>query len=110
MNAKKLITSLAAGTLSIGLCLASASIANAETKYAVSSGSFNYGYYQGSWDVQVSRSWVKTLGWGEKRQFCEAVQDGASYYATAGAGGYCIAEKIGAGTLANQDYVIYYQY
>ena len=105
---KRILTVLAVTGLSIGLtasCVATANAAVTEYRYPVSSGSFERGYWRGSYNVQIDSSSVSLYsnsGWTH----CKAVQDTVYVAAQESSRGvYCSVSVKGVGTLTVGDYV-----
>lgn len=110
MTIRKLAAGIVAGALSVGLCLSSASVANATFQYPISGGNYNTGWYFVEWNVQASYSMIKTKSL-TTNQYCKAVQDRV-YWAEMKTvkNATCTAQANGRGTLTLNDYVEYYTY
>lgn len=105
-NIRKAAACVSSLLLSAGLCLGGVTVANATTRYAVSSGSWSEGDYTGKWKVAANYSMVDSRALGT-RSYCKAMQDGTTWQERSiYAGGNCFVDARGTYD-ARFDYVIY---
>ncbi|PJJ69343.1 hypothetical protein CLV65_0040 [Pseudoscardovia suis] len=107
-NIRKAAACVSSLLLSAGLCLGGVTVANATTRYAVSSGSWSEGDYTGTWEVSPTHSHVHSTALGTY-SYCEVGQDGIfKEYMTVPPGRQCRVDVYGSSD-ARFDYAIYHR-